>query len=173
MEIKARIGMAKTQFGQLQKILTSRHISLQLRLRLMKCYVYSILLYGCETWTLNKDLEKRINAFEMWTLRRLGRISWTERKTNEQVCQLLQTRPELLETIKTRKLQYFGHTKRHASICKTILESKIEGKRQRGRPRRVWLDDIKDWTGRQLGECTRKTENRMDWRAISRRPLRR
>ena len=143
-EIRTRIGTAKTCFTSMSSILTTKHISFELRLRLTKCYVYSVLLYGSETWTLNRNLEKKIEAFEMWIFRRMGKISWTEKKTNKEVCAMLNIQPTLLKTIQSRKLKYFGHIKRHHTICKEILEGKIEGKRARGRQRRTWLDDIKD-----------------------------
>lgn len=169
-EIKIRIGTARTCFTSMSSLLTSRHISFQLRLRLVQCYVYSVLLYGSETWTLTKSLEKKIEAFEMWIFRRLGKISWTEKKTNQEVCTMLNVKPTLLRTIKSRKLQYFGHIKRHDSICKNIMEGNVEGKRARGRQRRTWMDDIKDWTNLSLQERNRQAENRERWRVISSRP---
>ena len=116
-EIRTRIRTAKTCFTSMSSILTTKHIPFKLRLRLAKCYVYSVLLYGLETWTLNRNLEKKIEAFEMWIFRRLGKISWTAKKTNEEVCAMLNVQPTLLKTIQSRKLKYFGHIKRHYTIC--------------------------------------------------------
>ena len=96
---------------------------------------------------LIKKIERKINAFEMWTFRRMGKVSWKDKKTNEEVCTTLNIRPELLKTIKSRKLKYFGHTKRHGSVCRQIMDGKVEGKRKRGRPLRTWIDDVKNWTG--------------------------
>ena len=157
----------------MSSLLTSRSISFHLRLQLVKCYVYSVLLYGSETWTLNKNLEKKIEAFEMWVFRRMGKISWTEKKTNKEVCAMLRVQPTILRTIKCRKLQYFGHIKRHNNICKHIMEGNIEGKRARGRQRRTWLDDIKDWTNLSVQECNSQAKNRERWRVISSRPHKR
>ena len=170
-EIKTRIGIAKSRFGELKDILTSQQIQPVTRIRILKCYVYSALLYGSETWTLNKTLEKRIEAFEMWTFRRMARISWTERKTNVEVCESLEVRPSLLETIKTRKIKYFGHLKRHVTIQSHIMEGRVSGKRKRGRPIRSWMDDIKAWTGLSAAECSIRARDRDDWRTVSRRPL--
>ena len=172
-EVKIRIGMAKSRFISMSETLTSRNISFGLRILLVKCYILSVLLYGSETWTLNANLVHRIEAFEMWIYRRMGRISWTERKTNNEVCRILNVKPSLLNTIQKRKLQYFGHITRHNTICKDILEGKIEGKRARGRQRRKWIDDIKDWTKLPLSECTRMAKNRERWRVISSRPRKR
>ena len=171
-EIKTRIGTTKQKFSEMKSLLTSKKVSLNLRKKILNCYIYSILMYGSETWTLTKALEKKINALEMWCLRRMGRISWKEFKSNEDVCKIMKTKPELLDKIRSRKLKYFGHIKRHSSICKTILEGAVEGKRARGRQRATWTDNIREWTSLSLYQCTRKTSNREDWRIITRQPLR-
>ena len=158
----------------MSSILTTKHISFELRLRLTKMLcILSSAIYGSETWTFNKNLEKMIEAFEMWIFRRMGKISWTEKKTNKEVCAMINIQPTLLKTIQSRKLKYFGHIKRHHTICKEILEGKIEGKRARGRQRRTWLDNIKDWTNLSVQECTRQAKNRKKWRVISSRPRKR
>ena len=165
--------MSKSRFIKIKTILTSKNISVALRLRLVTCYIYSIFLYGCETWTLNKTLEKKIDAFEMWIFRRIGRISWTQRMTNEDVCKKLNIRPTLLTTIQSRKIRYFGHITRHEGIQKDILFGRIEGKRARGRQCLTWTDEIKAWTGKTMTECTREADNRERWRSISSRPRKR
>ena len=152
--------------------MTSRQISLTLRHRLLNCYIYSIFLYGAEAWTIGKDLENKINAFEMWCLRRMGKISWKEKKTNEEVCQTLKTSPGLLNKVKTRKLQYFGHIKRHNTIQKDLLEGKLEGTRAVGRQRLLWIDNIKAWTEKSMRQCTRAADNRREWQIIARQPQR-
>ena len=81
-EIRKRIGMAKSTFINMKSILISKQITNKLKLRIARCYVYSILLYGSESWTLNKMMEDKINAFEMWVNRRIGHLSWKEKKTN-------------------------------------------------------------------------------------------
>ena len=82
-EIKIRIAKAKSSFSEMKSLLTSKELTLSLRKRLLNCYIYPIFLYGAETWTLTKAEEDKINAFEMWCLRRMGRISWKAMKTNE------------------------------------------------------------------------------------------
>ncbi|GFS24167.1 endonuclease-reverse transcriptase [Elysia marginata] len=102
----------------------------------MKCFVWSPFLYASETWTLNKNTEKRIEAMEMWIYRRMQRISWKEKVTNKKVLESVGLqRPELLLTIQRRKMKYYGHLRRHDSIQKRILEGKIGGRRSRGRRR--------------------------------------
>ena len=84
-EIKKRIGIARTAFESMATILTSRNISIELRSRIAKCYIWSTLLYGAETWTLTKVASDKLEAFEMWLYRRMLRISWKEHKTNGEV----------------------------------------------------------------------------------------
>ena len=132
---------------------------------------YFLLLYGCETWTLTKPLMEKIEACEMWFLRKMGNISYKQKITNDEVLRRLGTQRTLLKSIKTRKLSFFGHTKRHNNIMKDILEGKLEGRRPQGRPRAQWCDNIKQWTGRSLAECSRLAEKRDEWRRVSSQPL--
>ena len=169
-EIKIKIAIAKNRFQQMYKVLTSRKISMALRHRLLVCYVFSVVLYGCETWTLSKVLMDRIEACEMWFLRRMGKISYKDRITNEEVLKRLNTKRTLLDTIKSRKMRFFGHTKRHESIMKNIVEGKLEGTRPKGRPRAQWTDNIKKWSGLSLTTCSRLAEDREQWRQISSLP---
>ena len=166
-EVKRRIGMAKSTFNDMRKIVTSKQITNKLKMRIIKCYIYSILMYGSETWTLNKQLEDRIGAFEMWVYRRIGRTSWKEKKTNKEVLITLNMKKELLREIKIRQIKYFGHIKRHDTLLKTLLEGKIEGKRARGRQRYKWESNITRWTGYSLAECTTKTRDRGCWRSVA------
>ncbi|GFR71987.1 endonuclease-reverse transcriptase [Elysia marginata] len=112
-----------------------------------------------DTWTLPQSKLKKMEAFEMWIYRRLAKISWKD-KTNQEVCEHLGTRRELVNTIKTRKIKYFGYIKRHASFLKDVLEGKVEGSRPRGRQRRRWIDDITEWTGKDIHQCTVEAQDR-------------
>ena len=170
-EIKIRIAQAKSTFIRMRKILTSKEISLPLRLRMIKCYIYPIVLYGSETWTLLKESVKRIEAFEMWIYRRVARISWKDKVKNTDVLERLGVKRELLQTLQTSKLTYFGHIARHDCLPRTVLTGIHEGKRGRGRPRRTWTNDVKDWTGRTMSECLHLAEDRVVWRAMARRPM--
>ena len=129
-EIKRRIAIARSAFTSLYKVLTSREVSLDTRIRLLKCYIWSTLLYGCETWTLSKTLEKRIEAFEIWTFRRILKITWANHKTNDEVLNMAKCKRSLLNIIMKRKLQYFGHIIRKSSLQRLLLEGKVDGKRQ-------------------------------------------
>ena len=99
-EIKRIIRIARTAFESMAKILISRNISIELRSRIAKCYIWSTLLYGAETWTLTKVTSDKLEAFEMWLYRRMLRISWKEHKTNADVLHKMKTKRSLLNTIK-------------------------------------------------------------------------
>lgn len=165
-EIKRRIGISKSAFNNMKSIFQSRKINMKLKLRLLKCYIWSVLLHGVETWTISKKMEKRLEAYEMWLYRRIGRVSWTEKKTNKEVLCMLGMKRHLLSNVKKRKLNYFGHIKRHQTIQKDTLEGKVEGKRGRGRPRLKWEDNIKGWTQLNMAECNKMTKEREDWKYI-------
>ena len=99
-EVKSRIEIARKTFIKLKDVLTSRRINLKLRKRLVQCYVLSTFLYASETWTLNKDLENRINAFELWIYRRMLKISYVDRITNEQVLHMVDEKKNYSWTFK-------------------------------------------------------------------------
>jgi len=147
-EIKCRVEMARAAFVKYRKILTNRDININLRLRLTKCYVWSILLYGLESWTLKVTDMNKIEAFEMWTYRRILKISWTSRVTNSEVLNKLGKQRELLLTMKKRKVAYFGHVIRGQKyeLLQLIVQGKIEGKRGVGRKQMSWLRNIRNWT---------------------------
>ena len=123
----------------LDSILKSRDITLVTKVHLVKAVVFPVVMYGCESWTINKAECRRIDAFELWCWRRLWRVSWTARR--------LEISPEYsLEGLMLKlKLQYFGHlTERTDSFEKTLMLGKIEGGRRRGWQRMRWLDSITD-----------------------------
>ena len=122
--------------------------------------------YGCESWTLRKTDETRLEAFDTKGLRKILRVSWTAKKTNEWVLNKAGVKRELLDTFKARKLAYYGHTMRKQGNCleKEIMQGTIPGVRRRGRPRTAWIDNIKSWTGLCVEESIRMTEDRDKWR---------
>ena len=165
-EIKRRIGQARSAFNNMKAVLCSRKLPLPSRVRLLKCYVWATLLYGVETWTVSQTSKKRLDAFEMWALRRLLRISWTERMSNDRVLTLAGVRRELIQLIQKQKLRYFGHLIRHDSLQRDLLEGMVEGKRGRGRPRALWSKNVEGWLEMQFFECKRKAESRKDYAMI-------
>ena len=169
-ELETRENLARSKFCSLHKILTSKRLKMSTRLNILKCYIFSIYCYGCEAWTLTKILERKIEVFEMWCLRMMGKFKWSDLIPNEEVLKKLKTKRSLLFNIKQRKLKYFGHIKRRANILTTVLEGRLQGKRTQGRPRNTWFSNIKEWTGRKGGECTRLAADRNLWGVISRQP---
>ena len=168
MEIKARIGMAKAAFWQ-NKELMRRNIRFKTKKKMLDCYVFSVLNYGCESWTWNKATCKKVNAFEMWCYRRILKISYVDRITNKEVLNRVQTDLHFMKDMKRRKLEYAGHVMRGSSGLThvTILEGKVCGKRPKGRPRLTWMDDIIQWTGLETYEKVKRvTEDRAKWKTI-------
>ena len=115
-EIRARIGMAKTNFGKMRSILSNLSLSIGLRLRLLKSYIWSTLLYGCESWTIKAESQRKLEATEMWFLRRMLRVPWTARRTNAEVLQMTGVSRELMKTIRKRQLGHLGHVLRSSSL---------------------------------------------------------
>ena len=166
-EVLRRIGIAKSAFNSMSSTLTSRSISTRTRLRLVKCYVFSTLYYGCETWTLNKKLLSRLDAFEMWMYRKMLKVPWTRKETNKNILKKIGTKMEVLSSVRKRKVVYFGHMIRRDGFQRMLLEGYIEGKRSRGRPRVTWMKNILKWTGMSYVGCVRRAEDRYSWRKVA------
>ena len=126
-------------------ILKSRDITLPTKVRLVKAIVFPVVMYGCENWTIKKAEHWRIDAFELWCWRRLLRLPWTARRSNQSILKEISPGCSLEGLILKLKLQYFGQLMRRAdSLEKTLMLGKIEGRRRRGRQRMRWLDGITD-----------------------------
>ena len=150
----------------LDNIFKSRDITLPTKVHLVKAMVFPVVIYGCESWTLKKAERQRIDAFELWCWRRLLRVAWTARRSNQSI--LKEISPECsLEGLMLRlKLQYFGHLMGRAdSLEKTLMLGKIEGRRRRGRQRMRWLDGIIDSMNMGLGGFQELVMDRKAWRA--------
>lgn len=149
LEIKCRIEQAREAFFKLKRVFTCSDFDLDLRLRFLKCYVWSVLLYGMEGWTLKVNTINKLEAFEMWLYRRILKIPWTARITNEDVLASVNKERELFTTIKKRKTAYLGHVMRNEKYkyLQLIIEGKIEGRRGVGRKKMSWLRNIRHWTG--------------------------
>ena len=148
-DIKKRLAMAKTNAIKLSRVWQSSDISLSLKKNLAKSLIWSTALYGCESWTLKNEAEKRIQSFEMWLWRRLLGVTWQEHRTNISVRNDVGV-PEkkgLLAEVKKRKLAKYGHWKRRGgSLVLATVEGEPPGKNMRGRRRMEWSDNIRDWT---------------------------
>ena len=169
-EIQTRENLAKAKFCSMYKLLTSKRLKMSTRLRILKSYIFSIFTYGCEAWTLSKVLEKKIETFENWCFRTMGKIKRSDYISNEKVLSMLKTKRTLLKDIQKRKLRYFGHIKRKNNLLSTAVEGRVKGRRPRGRPRNTWFTDVKEWTGLPGHEITRMAAQRDLWGVISRQP---
>ena len=159
--------MVTSTMTQLTKIWKSS-MCLTVKVKLYKLLVLSILLYGCEAWTLTAETQRRIRAFESKCYRRMLRVSYTEHRTNDDILNEIVARagPQepILTTVKRRKLTWFGHHTRHDSLSKTILQGTVEGQRRRGRQKKMWIDNVKDWTEMSLPRLLEKANDRQAWR---------
>uniref|UniRef100_A0A8D8UV31 Uncharacterized protein n=1 Tax=Cacopsylla melanoneura TaxID=428564 RepID=A0A8D8UV31_9HEMI len=148
----------------MSKVFKSHDLSLETKIRLLRCYVYSVLLYGVETWTMKDETEKKLEAFELWLYRRILKISWTQKITNTEVLRRMNTKPELLKIVKCRKLQYLGHIMRNSDryyLLQQILQGKINSKRGPGRRRISWLANLRNWFNMSSAGLFRAATNKV------------
>lgn len=162
-EIRSRIEQARKTFINMRQFFTRSDLSLELRVRMVRCYIFSVLLYGCESWTLDISLEKKLDAFEMYIYRRILRISWVQRVSNVEVLNRMRKQKELMLTIKERKTRYIGHIMRGKKyeLLRLIIEGKVQGKRSIGRRQNSWLKDIRRWFGCSSIDIFRMAVSRM------------
>ena len=127
--------MAKNSMVQLNNIWKDHSITADLKIKLLKCLVWPVMLYGCEAWTMKKEDERRVEAAELWFYRRLLKVKLTDRRSNESILNELGTTRKLLMLIQRRKLKYVGHAIRNerTELMSTVLQDKVKGKRHRGR----------------------------------------
>jgi hypothetical protein len=163
-DIKRRIAMAKealTKKGELMR----GTLSLDLKKRIIKTLIWSVVLYGFETWTLVKADIKRLEACEMWIWSKIMKISWTEHKTNDDVLKIVQEERTMIDTIRRRQKNWIGHILRGNSLLKTVLEGRMQGKKTQGRPRTMLLDWMKSKElSRGFKEVKEMAQDRSEWR---------
>ena len=150
--MKRRLLFGRKVMTNPDSILKSRDITLSTKVCLVKAMVFLVVMYGCESWTIKKTERRRIDAFELWCWRRLLRVRWTARRSNQSILKEISPRCSLEGLMLKLKLQYFGHLMQRADLFeKTLMLGKIEGRRRRGRQRMRWLDGITDLNDMGLG----------------------
>ena len=155
-EVKRRMGIAKTAFTSMKKVLCGRNISIPVRVRVLRCYIWSTQLYGCETWTLSKGMMKNLEAAEDWFLRRMLRIPWTDKVSTCEVLRTAGVGKELMQDMIRRQMAFLGHVIRKDELEKVVLTGYL------GKQRETFLTCHSKHKGTKLSDTSSHRQRYVD-----------
>jgi hypothetical protein len=163
-EVKKRIAIAKLGFQNKKILIMNKNLSLETRKKFIKAYVWSVMTYGSETWTLGWQEKRRLEAAKMWLWKRVNRTSWMDRKSNEEVLKEINEKRTILRVVGMRKVKLIGHLMRHNGFVTNIMEGRVLGKESRGRPRLSYIKNLmKEPSCNSYAEMKRLEQDRHLW----------
>ena len=160
-EITCRIAQAKEAFSNRKELMT-KSLQKSTKIKIVKTLVWTTLLYGSETWTLRKVDIRKLEALEMWLWRRMEKIKWSDKITNDVVLERVGVERQLMNQLRSRKKSWIGHVLRGNGLLREVIEGRMEGRRVRGRPRKGMLDEIITGT---YADMKRRAEDRVGWKS--------
>jgi hypothetical protein len=165
---KIRIAKATATLKAMDKIWRSKAIKMETKMKVIQTCIFSVVLYGCESWVVTNDIEQKILAFEIKCYRKILRIDWTQKVTNMELYKRICLKENIMQKLIRKKLGLFGHICRMKDDrkIKTLMFGRMKGTNRRGRTHREWLDDVIGWGRTSLQELRHTAMDRERWRSL-------